>query len=238
MKLHIPQPCSQKWDDMTPNNHGRFCTQCDKTVIDFTDMTDAEILLHFSNISSGHACGRFRDDQLNVRLSAAGRRTSGRNRIAGSVWGMLLTISIPGTLLVSWQTVKTEQSPASLREDIKDTTSILSGRVIDTQGNPVVNATVRLRGSGKSVLSDSTGSFKIMPATRILYPMTLEVTMIGYQTRLVNVDDANLFLDIRLDNITIGDYKNESCASLQGRVGGVFIKPTLWQRIHYWISSL
>ena len=52
---------------MTPNGCGRFCAACQKTVIDFTVMTDAEILDIFRN-SETIPCGRFFPEQLNRPL--------------------------------------------------------------------------------------------------------------------------------------------------------------------------
>jgi len=39
MKIHIPEPCSENWDKMTPQGGGRYCLSCDKVVTDFTNMT-------------------------------------------------------------------------------------------------------------------------------------------------------------------------------------------------------
>lgn len=48
---------------MTPTSGGRHCTACQKTVVDFTQKTDAEILAHLALVSNS-SCGRFRADQL------------------------------------------------------------------------------------------------------------------------------------------------------------------------------
>ncbi len=34
---------------MSPNEQGRFCSSCAKTVIDFSIMTDAQLILYFEN---------------------------------------------------------------------------------------------------------------------------------------------------------------------------------------------
>src|SRR5688572_3652278 len=63
LTISIPKPCSEKWTDFAPAPNGGFCGSCSKLVIDFTKMNDDEILHFFSN-NAGHACGRFRQDQL------------------------------------------------------------------------------------------------------------------------------------------------------------------------------
>ncbi len=61
--LHIPKPCHEDWNAMTPTQQGRHCTSCSKEVTDFSIMTDVEILKHLTKASS-NACGRFTNDQL------------------------------------------------------------------------------------------------------------------------------------------------------------------------------
>ena len=61
--FHIPQPCHEDWDKMTPGAKGRFCESCSKNVVDFSLMTDNEVLNYFKN-NTGKVCGRFANDQL------------------------------------------------------------------------------------------------------------------------------------------------------------------------------
>ncbi len=61
--IRIPQPCAASWDAMTPATAGRHCAACQKTVVDFTRKTDAEILLALRQ-AAGETCGRLRADQV------------------------------------------------------------------------------------------------------------------------------------------------------------------------------
>ena len=65
--LQIPQPCHENWDQMTPTQQGRHCGSCCKQVIDFSMMTDHEVLSYLFK-ASGKTCGRFADDQLQRAL--------------------------------------------------------------------------------------------------------------------------------------------------------------------------
>jgi hypothetical protein len=63
-KITIPKPCHENWDQMTPNENGRFCLSCSKTVIDFTDMLSEDIQQFFIQNNNQKVCGRFRKSQL------------------------------------------------------------------------------------------------------------------------------------------------------------------------------
>ena len=75
-KLHIPEPCHESWEQMTPKEKGRFCASCSKIVVDFSVMTDRQVLEYFSNYS-GNTCGRLAHDQLNRVIDPQVRHSKG-----------------------------------------------------------------------------------------------------------------------------------------------------------------
>lgn len=68
--FHIPTPCHENWDNMTPEGKGRFCGSCSKQVIDFSLMSDQQVLNYFKQ-STGSTCGRFANDQLTRAMQPA-----------------------------------------------------------------------------------------------------------------------------------------------------------------------
>jgi hypothetical protein len=70
IKLSIPDPCQQNWDHMTASQQGRFCNACAKTVIDFSQMSDADVLNYFSRSGDEKVCGRMYPDQLDRTIQA------------------------------------------------------------------------------------------------------------------------------------------------------------------------
>ena len=64
LQISIPKPCHQDWNQMTPEERGRFCSSCNKTVVDFSDKTENEILNFINSHRNENICGRFRNDQL------------------------------------------------------------------------------------------------------------------------------------------------------------------------------
>src|SRR5947209_305291 len=67
MNVNIANPCHENWDAMTATEKGKFCTSCQKTVVDFTNMNDNEIIQFFSR-TKGSVCGRLTDKQLSKDL--------------------------------------------------------------------------------------------------------------------------------------------------------------------------
>ena len=57
-ELKIETPCHEDWTKMSPNKEGRHCGICDKTVVDFTVMSQEDIANYLSHNSKAQICGR------------------------------------------------------------------------------------------------------------------------------------------------------------------------------------
>ncbi len=122
-KISIPTPCHEDWQAMAPNEQGRHCTFCAKTVIDFTTMSDDEVKYFFLNKKEEKVCGRFRNQQLqyiNIHLP---------DNIFSQplpLWKHFLAACLLafGTMLFSCNTSTTGKAMLNVREIIipKDTT--------------------------------------------------------------------------------------------------------------------
>src|SRR3954466_11261870 len=89
--VSVPQPCHESWDAMTPQEQGRFCASCAKTVIDFSQMSDTQVLNYLSQ-SKGRLCGRFAQDQIERPLVPV-------NKEKKKIWWMAALM--PLTLLLN-----------------------------------------------------------------------------------------------------------------------------------------
>ncbi len=63
-KISIPKPCNENWNTMTPKEKGRFCSSCDKTVVDFTEKTLEDIQYYLVENKNQRVCGHFYKKQL------------------------------------------------------------------------------------------------------------------------------------------------------------------------------
>ena len=76
-QINIAHPCHQDWHKMNREQNGRFCLECEKTVIDFTKMSDEDLVKYLTK--SGSICGRFNDEQVeneNVPTEVINHRSS------------------------------------------------------------------------------------------------------------------------------------------------------------------
>lgn len=65
LSIAIPEPCKENWDGMhVVDDVHRHCDSCAKNVVDFTAMSDDEVVSFFRDNKS-HVCGRFKKEQLN-----------------------------------------------------------------------------------------------------------------------------------------------------------------------------
>jgi hypothetical protein len=62
----IPNPCNANWDEMTPNDKGKHCGSCNKTVVDFTTMNAEQIKHYLSSSKMQKVCGHFKITQVSV----------------------------------------------------------------------------------------------------------------------------------------------------------------------------
>ena len=73
-RLKIETPCHEDWTKMSPNKEGRHCGLCDKTVVDFTVMSQEEITNYLSHNSKTQICGRIlvtrkKEPKIQIKLN-------------------------------------------------------------------------------------------------------------------------------------------------------------------------
>jgi hypothetical protein len=174
-KVIIQTPCEEKWHNMLPDAQGRSCLRCAKKVIDFTPLTDAEII-EWINRSQGNLCGRFNKEQLNRSLTARSYATS-HTKLHRVVAGILLvsTLKLLSAERPPVQTTGNTNYKGYKLHD-RDSYSYLpsdslkkvQGRVLNSVSKaPVANAEVH--GSLNQVAkTDTTGYFELTMHSALL----------------------------------------------------------------------
>lgn len=100
-KITIPKPCHEDWNQMTPEETGRFCNSCAKSVVDFTNMKAPEIQEYFIKNKGQKVCGRFKTEQIDSIIIQIPRNILFSQIQFHKMFLLALLISMPG--LVSCQ---------------------------------------------------------------------------------------------------------------------------------------
>ena len=188
--IHLPLPCQESWDAMTPTADGRHCAACQKTVVDFTQKTDAEILALLAQ-AAGQTCGRFGNDQLNRPLLAAASHSASRLSywrawlaLAVAAWGLRASSAtasahLPTSPHATHPRKKAGPPPA------RPTSGLVRGTVRDAATHePLAGVAVFLKGENRSAITDANGHFSLQPPVqRPRHTLILHFT--GYQSQTV-----------------------------------------------------
>lgn len=87
--ISIPKPCHEDWNKMTPDAKGAFCGSCQKSVYDFSQKTDEEIIEVFEKEEKGKVCGRFTPAQLSRPVVTFGNPNT-TSRLAIFAYALLM----------------------------------------------------------------------------------------------------------------------------------------------------
>ena len=122
INISIPKPCHENWEAMTPEDKGRFCSVCTKTVFDFTKASDKEIIEHLNKDAT--TCGRFVSSQLNRDLITSKKKSS---------YWIIATATLFSFLGIGSQTAYSQVKQDTIQTDKKN----LNQGSIKTVKNPI-----------------------------------------------------------------------------------------------------
>lgn len=184
--LRLDNPCSEKWEEMTPTSTGSYCDLCSKNVIDFTRLTEVEISRIIKK-SGNSICARLTKAQLNAPLLDLERSFEFALPKVNVAAGLLLvtSLTIGQTLHAETHIVETEfvQSsdaivPLALEERFflpsqtkASSITVFKGKVTSKKsGKPVENAKITFVTSKKMItaFTSKEGTFSIEIPTGII----------------------------------------------------------------------
>ncbi len=218
-KISINNPCSEKWDEMIPQEKGKLCLRCDRIITDFTNKTDQEIL-DYIKASKGQICGRFKDEQLNRELefNNVPKIIPIWQKVAAS---LLFFIGVENThaarfssdlLNYDYSISKSDTDKNISKEKkaelkIKGDAIIVKGKIVDErtkEGLPF--ATVILEELKIVAHSDFDGYFTFTLPKNITYLSSkAKIVLIGYETTI-----QRIVIDTKIKNNTENYYSLKS----------------------------
>lgn len=169
-RISIPAPCTQNWEQMTPTAQGRHCQACQLTVVDFSSMSDAEVVAFLAQ-APATTCGRFAARQLDrPLLGAAPPPPRWRTWLAAA---SALTASLLTTIVARAQ-APAPNAPGAQPQPVQPSRPAASpplptphpvtirGRVLELgTNNPVPFAALGFKNLGIETLSKEDGRFEL-----------------------------------------------------------------------------
>lgn len=199
--ISIPQPCDANWDSFRPTTTGGFCGQCQTNVVDFTTMTDAE-LLDFLSQSGGKVCGRYRMDQLKTyTLSPLSDVRPGMALLRAGVLGLLmLGAAQAASARTPHHAITSSQYPAMRSDVAMMVDHKIRGVVKDENGQPLPGVNILLQNTTVGTTTDADGAFEFPRALKA--GDVLLFSYIGFRTEIFTVKDdqpAVVQIDMKMD---------------------------------------
>ncbi|MEC3908714.1 carboxypeptidase-like regulatory domain-containing protein [Tamlana sp. 2201CG12-4] len=205
ININIPEPCHENWNDMTPEEKGRHCAVCQKTVFDFTTKTDEYIVKTFTE--NDNVCGRFKSTQLKRDLVL--NRKEKNSYLSLIVSGVLALIGISNHTVFSQEKPSTFQVDSIKQNNIKGKITpqsqldsrLIKGIVLDESKTPLPGASISIESSSEGTVSDFDGNFSIeVKKGAILY-----ISYVGYESQKVKITESlNEIIMVELDESVLG----------------------------------
>jgi hypothetical protein len=197
IQIQVPTPCHEKWEHMQPRAEGSFCNSCQKTVIDFTKMTDNQLMAYFKK-PAANVCGRFYTEQLETAYALPVKRIPWlKYFLQISIPALLFNIKATAQHLIKKNMVVTEQLEKKQASILLPEHFVINGSITNFSGEPVPYATVMIAGTNKGIATDSMGRYSLKLAAN---DTQLEITAVGYEKKIVTITSKRE--DIQLDILT------------------------------------
>lgn len=212
MILQVKESCSAEWNNMSLQEQGRFCSQCEKIVVDFSQMNDQEIVDQIKKAGKG-LCGRFYEDQLMRELDATlsfSKNPIWRGRWTGIAVGLMLVGSmslqatqaqnkLTGEVIVVQTKPKKDKIAQQGRSNLsvndepvlkgnRDSSKVsIRGKVVCTGSDVSMVGTEVTLGSYHTE-ADEKGYFQLwIPKALFQVDQELRAQMIGYKTVVIPI---------------------------------------------------
>ncbi len=169
LKISIPKPCHEDWNAMTPNQQGRFCGSCTKSVVDFTQMKAPEIQEYFTRNHGKKICGRFNNEQLeSIRISIPVRVLYSQT-LFHKMFLLALLVSM-GTSLLSCSNANGNKQSIEKVEIVEEDPSdnVIMGAPVRPQNDTIISKKSRALQTQKvqSIPTVTTGDVVLSPSSQ------------------------------------------------------------------------
>ncbi len=221
IQITIPEPCHEGWQNMKPVEKGRFCASCQKTVLDFTHLSDNEIINLVSKNDT--LCGRINVSQLNRNLI--------ETKTKSNYFGYLAT-SILAFLGFGTENVVAQEKPIVEQTDLKylniTTDSVkkitVTGVVTDSLGKPFPGVLITIKNTSIGTQANEKGTYSM----KANLGDVLEFSFLGYEDKEIIIKSNIINVQLTNPNLNIEGF----LITVKKRTffGRLFRKKTNWYK--------
>ncbi|WP_299272514.1 carboxypeptidase-like regulatory domain-containing protein [uncultured Psychroserpens sp.] len=222
--------CNQVWDGMPKSEAGRTCLKCNNTIIDFRNLTDAEVAkIHL--FSDQKVCGLYKKEQLQkIKREDKNIKNTLLNSLCLGVFSVLSFNNFGQDL--KHNQIQTEQiekkydtflSTISKEKSnplkvIKNDSIYIHGNVVDENKQPLYYAYVMIKGTEMIASSDFEGNYRLNITEDLgtLKKITLSYSYLGYKTIEKEIDLGSVGVDKNtIINVALTEKKETAFAVKQ-----------------------
>ncbi|RYD77736.1 MAG: hypothetical protein EOP55_08630 [Sphingobacteriales bacterium] len=235
-KITIDAPCTQQWAGMQEHKDGRFCTSCQKSVVDFTQFSDFE-LKNWLAKDQGKSCGRFRPAQLNRVIDSKSNFSTAGFKLGLVAASLIALLSFPKPT----QAIKVKSYPVSqgdyhnksvkslVHERAETALVTIKGTVIDKDENtPIIGASIKVNGLPTGVVTDNECKFEIVvDRNKFKKSVVLDLRYIGYESQDVKINLSKkdkIVIRLKAGNYILGGL-------------GIIKQPTMFEKISKFLNG-
>jgi hypothetical protein len=211
MAFSVPSPCPKSWAAMTPAADGRHCNSCQHEVVDFSRMSEAEVMAWLAQPTAGSICGYFRAGQFTAPPMPSAPRW--RRWLVAAVALLGLKPLLAADEAIAFSPLRavphpTEQAHAHATAPKGQVT--IRGRVLDdSTGLGVPGAEIFIGDTKYGAVTDEQGNFsftilqKWAPVQKNSVQLRVQGSTFVYKQQLVSVktSPAPASLSVRLKSV-------------------------------------
>lgn len=164
--------CDRKWSNMQDLEGGKFCTDCSKKVLDFTDKSPSEISSIIQN-SETSVCGKIKSSHLSINVREKNIKL------------FLIAIALVfGTNLLAQDTTAQKTDTAIVQ--VEQQKRVIKGRVLDEETkDPLPFVNIIIEGTKLGTVADFDGNYVLEVPDSSPDTISIIFSLIGYTSSKV-----------------------------------------------------
>lgn len=190
----VHEPRLENREYLQPGEQGRYCIACNNQLVDFTGIKDKKLVAFFKAPSPVAVSGRFVSDQPGRSIRQSQRINWLRYFFQFTLPAFLAPAKVQaqGSVKIKRNKTLTCEFATYAERIAKDDMAVLhdakklQGRIIDEEGNGLMNVSVTMNTNKRRTASGKDGHFSIRYSDAEKLLLTLSMT--GYKTKEIEVD--------------------------------------------------